>query len=72
MGIMLHQGYCRVGPPDDAPLFLHDGASRPPNIDLIVATVDSGGDERASGIDHEDGNDSPTTDGVDLGAAAVV
>jgi hypothetical protein len=33
--------------------------------------MDSGGDKQASGIDHEDSNDSLTTDGVDLGVAAV-
>jgi hypothetical protein len=54
------------------PSFLHDGASHPPNINLVVAVADSGGDERVSGVDHEDGDDSPTTDGVDLGVAVVV
>lgn len=37
-----------------------------------MAAADSGGDERASGVDKEDGDDSPTMDGVDLGVAVVV
>jgi hypothetical protein len=36
-----------------------------------VAAADSRGDEQPSNIDHEDGDDSPTTDIVD-GVAAVV
>jgi hypothetical protein len=66
------EGVVRSDHPTGPPSFLHDGASHPPNIDLVVAAPDSRGDEWASIIDHEDGDDSLTTDGVALGVAAVV
>jgi hypothetical protein len=37
-----------------------------------VAAVESGADELSSGVDHEDNDDSPMTDGVDLVVVVVV
>jgi hypothetical protein len=70
MGVVLHRGHCQVGHQTTPSSFLHDGTSPPPNISLIMAAADSGGDEQASGI--EDGEDSLTMDDMALGVAAVV
>jgi hypothetical protein len=49
------------------------GGGRPhATQDLLVAAADSRGKERASGVDHEDGDDNPVMDGVHLAVAVVV
>jgi hypothetical protein len=48
------------------------GVCCPPNVNLVVAAVESGADELSSGVDHEDNDDSPMTDGVDLVVVVVV